>query len=65
MITSSLDGISGIGPKKKKMLLTHFGSVRKLEQASIEDLQKVEGLSKKDISTLLEFIKSRRKDLIL
>ncbi len=59
MITSSLDGISGIGPKKRKILLSHFGSVRKLEQATIEDLQRVEGLSKKDISTLLEFIRKR------
>lgn len=59
LLTSSLDELQGIGPVKKKMLLTHFGSVKKLELATKEDLEKLEGLTRKDITTLLEFIQKR------
>lgn len=38
-IASALDGFEGIGPKRKKMLLKHFGSVKRIKEASIEELQ--------------------------
>ncbi|MBM4762490.1 excinuclease ABC subunit UvrC [Bacillus sp. B15-48] len=34
---SLLDDIPGIGEKRKKMLLKHFGSVKKMREASVED----------------------------
>ncbi|WP_338442961.1 excinuclease ABC subunit UvrC [Bacillus spizizenii] len=37
---SVLDDIPGIGEKRKKMLLKHFGSVKKMKEASLEDIQK-------------------------
>ncbi|MDM5302766.1 excinuclease ABC subunit UvrC [Bacillus subtilis] len=37
---SVLDDIPGIGEKRKKMLLKHFGSVKKMKEASLEDLKK-------------------------
>ncbi len=37
-IASSLDGIEGIGPKRKKLLLKHFGSVKRMQAASKEEL---------------------------
>ena len=37
--------IDGIGAKRKKALLTFFGSVADIKKASIEELQKVEGVS--------------------
>ncbi|WP_096153092.1 MULTISPECIES: excinuclease ABC subunit UvrC [Bacillus] len=37
---SSLDGIEGVGEKRKKALLKHFGSITKIKEASIEELQK-------------------------
>ena len=43
---SELDDIEGIGPAKKKLLLTTFGSVEKIKQASIEELIKVKGITK-------------------
>lgn len=43
---SELDDIEGIGPAKKKLLLTTFGSVEKIKQASIEELTKVKGITK-------------------
>ena len=43
---SVLDEIEGIGPAKKKALLTKFGSVEEMRKASIEELMGVKGISK-------------------
>ncbi|MHA6259397.1 excinuclease ABC subunit UvrC [Sporosarcina sp. CAU 1771] len=37
--TSALDGLSGVGPKRKKMLLKHFKSVKKIREATAGELQ--------------------------
>ncbi|ASR46085.1 excinuclease ABC subunit C [Paenibacillus kribbensis] len=39
MITSRLDSIPGIGEKRRKLLLKHFGSLRKIREASVEDFR--------------------------
>ena len=44
-ITSILDDIEGIGPRRKQQLLKHFGSVKKIRNASVEELQEA-GMSK-------------------
>jgi len=43
---SSLDDVRGIGPKRKKQLLTHFGSVKQIKQASVEDLANAPGMTR-------------------
>ena len=43
---SELDDIKGIGPAKKKLLLTTFGSVEKIKKANIEELTKVKGITR-------------------
>jgi excinuclease ABC subunit C len=43
---SELDEIEGIGPAKKKALLTKFGSVEKIKEAKIEELMEVKGINK-------------------
>jgi len=45
-LTSPLDGVPGIGPKRKKALLAHFGSARAVAAAGLEDLESVDGISK-------------------
>ncbi len=40
-----LDEIGGIGAKRKKALLLHFGSAREVGRASVKDLMQVEGVS--------------------
>ena len=40
-----LDDIDGIGPKRKKALLTHFGSAKAVTRANLVDLKAVEGVS--------------------
>jgi excinuclease ABC subunit C len=42
---STLDKIEGVGKKRKKLLLNHFGSAKLIESASIEDIKKVHGIS--------------------
>ena len=44
---SELDNINGIGEVKKKELLKHFGSVKKIKEATIEELMQVKGITKK------------------
>jgi len=46
MHKSPLDGIPGVGGRRKKALLHHFGSGRAVEAAGVEDLTSVEGISK-------------------
>jgi excinuclease ABC subunit C len=43
---SPLDEIAGIGAKRKKALLHHFGSARGVAGAGLTDLERVEGISK-------------------
>lgn len=45
---SELDNIEGIGPIKKKRLLHYFKSVASIKNASIKELEKIDGLTKKD-----------------
>ena len=44
--TSPLDEIPGIGARRKKALLHHFGSARGVARAGLADLERVEGISK-------------------
>lgn len=42
---SPLEGIVGIGPKRRQALLRHFGGLRELALASVADIAKVQGMS--------------------
>ena len=43
---SALDRVPGVGAKRKRALLGHFGSVRAIETAGLLDLERVPGISK-------------------
>jgi excinuclease ABC subunit C len=43
---SLLDDVPGIGAKRKKALLQYFGSVKSVQDAGLQDLEKVDGISK-------------------
>lgn len=45
--TSRLEDIDGIGPTRRRKLLTHFGGMKTLKNASIEDIAKIDGISRK------------------
>jgi excinuclease ABC subunit C len=52
MTASALDGIPGLGEAKRKALLRHFGSVKKIRAANEEELQAVSGIGPALASTI-------------
>ena len=50
-----LDCVPGIGAKRKKALLTHFGSARAVSRAGVRDLQAVQGISGALAQTLYDW----------
>ncbi len=53
---SVLDELPGLGEKRKRTLLQHFGSVARLRAASIEEIAGVRGIGPKMASQLKEFL---------
>jgi excinuclease ABC subunit C len=58
MSFSTLDTITSVGPKRKKALLRHFGSVEALKEASLDDIKKVTGINKKTAEIIYHFFHS-------
>ena len=46
-IISQLDGVPGIGPKRRSALLKHFGSIDAIRAAGVEELAAVPGMNRK------------------
>lgn len=44
MTVSALDGIPGLGESRRKALLRHYGSVKKMRAASAHEIQQVNGI---------------------
>ena len=44
-LRSPLDDVAGVGPRRRRELLRHFGSVRRLRAATLEELTAVPGIS--------------------
>jgi excinuclease ABC subunit C len=42
---SILEDIKGLGPRRRKQLLTHFGGLQRLQKAGVEDISAVPGIS--------------------
>ena len=57
-IKSVFDEIKGIGPKRKKDLLLHFGTIKKIKSASLEELKKIKTIPLKKLEELYEFFNS-------
>ena len=53
---SSLDSIPGIGPKRKRALLKHFGSVQAIQEASSEELAAVKGMTRSSAKKIKEYL---------
>jgi excinuclease ABC subunit C len=55
LVVSPLDRIPGVGPKRKRALLHHFGSAKAVGRAGRMDIEKVEGISKKTARLIYDF----------
>jgi excinuclease ABC subunit C len=56
---SPLDKAPGIGPNKKKALIAHFGSLKKLMKATPEEIGEVEGMGPKLSASLHRYLHHR------
>ncbi|MBI4267086.1 MAG: excinuclease ABC subunit UvrC [Chloroflexi bacterium] len=54
--TSVLDGIPGIGPRRRRALLKKFGSVQAIREASLEELASTRGMSESVAKRLKEYL---------
>jgi len=55
-MTSALDAVPGIGPKRKRALLRKFGSVRSIKDATVADLAGVDGMNTKLAAKVKSYI---------
>jgi len=56
MIASRLDAIPGVGEKRRKALLRHFGSLKKIREAKVEDFRPL-GIGEKLAAQILEALR--------
>jgi excinuclease ABC subunit C len=54
MTASALDAVPGLGEHRRKALVTHFGSVARLKQASVEEITTVPGIGVATARAVLE-----------
>jgi len=54
---SSLESIKGVGINKRSALLNHFGGIQEIENASVDELQKVVGINYKLATKIRESLK--------
>ena len=55
-----LEDIGGIGPKRKRALMNHFGSAKAVSRAGVDDLMAVEGISAEMARKIYDFFHERR-----
>jgi excinuclease ABC subunit C len=55
-LASQLDSIPGIGPRRRRALLTRFGSLDKIRDASVEELVTVEGMTRNAAKRLKDLL---------
>ena len=58
---SLLDELPDIGPERKKMLLKHFGSVRRIQEAAPDELQQVPGIGRELAGKIHAALSGRKK----
>ncbi len=54
-LSSSLQQIEGIGPKKAKILFNQFRTIKAIKEASVDELENINGISKADAQNIYSF----------
>jgi excinuclease ABC subunit C len=55
-LASRLDVVPGIGPARRKQLLSHFGSIEDIQQASLEELMTLPGVTEKIAQSIKDYL---------
>jgi excinuclease ABC subunit C len=53
MTSSALDGIAGLGDTRRKALLRHFGSLKRLKAATVDEVMEVPGIGRRTAEAVL------------
>jgi excinuclease ABC subunit C len=53
MTSSALDGIAGLGETRRKALLRHFGSLKRLKAATVDEVMEVPGIGRRTAEAVL------------
>lgn len=56
MLASALDDVPGLGEMRRKALISHFGSIKRLREASVEEIAKVPGFGPKLAATVQQAV---------
>jgi excinuclease ABC subunit C len=59
MTASSLDQVPGLGEIRRKALLKHFGSLKRLAGASVEEIAEVPGVGPRTAAAIAEAVAPR------
>ncbi len=54
--TSILEGIPGVGAKRRKVIIQHFGGIQGVQRAGVSDLKAVEGISQSLAQTIYDHL---------
>jgi len=57
LLSSSLDGIDGLGPKLKLNIIRYFGGVDKIKEASLDELKSAPGIGESKAKKIFSFLK--------
>lgn len=60
-LVSVLDHIVGIGPKRRQALWSHFGSINKIKEASLEELTAAPGMNKPAAEAVFNFFAAQKE----
>ncbi|HLR83322.1 MAG TPA: excinuclease ABC subunit UvrC [Nocardioidaceae bacterium] len=58
MVESQLDGVPGLGEVRRKALLKHFGSLKRLRQATVEEITEVPGFGERTAANVVDALAS-------
>ena len=61
MFRSELDGIPGVGEKRKHELLRHFQSISGIKYASVDELAAVKGMNKRAAESVYSHFNKREE----
>ncbi len=55
-VQSTLDGIANVGPRRKRALIQHFGSVSAIRSASVAQIMQVKGINKSLAESIHQYL---------
>lgn len=63
-LKSALDDIDGVGCERRRALLRHFGSLRELRSASVDEMARVPGMTHTAAMAVAKFLASKRASAV-